>query len=213
MKRPIPLIPTIIVAIAMALMIGLGVWQLGRAHEKEAALAAYRANMTLPIAAYPVGQPADAHYLFRRVSAHCLHVVDWQVMGGRAADGRAGWRHIAACATGAEGPGFLVDMGVSDRPDSKVDWTGGPVSGRATEEPTRTAMLERLFHKSAPPRLMIVAETPAPGLVASAPPDPSTVPNNHRSYMVQWFLFAAVAAIIYAIALRSRWRSRFNHPE
>ncbi len=208
MKRRVPLISTTIVALAIALMIGLGIWQLGRAHEKEAALAVYRANLTLPATAYPMGQPADEHYLFRRLSANCLRVVDWQMMGGRAANGQTGWRHIASCATGAEGPGFLVDMGVSEGPDATVDWAGGPVSGLATQEPERTSMLERAARKTSPPRLMIVAETPAPGLAASVPPDPASVPNNHRSYMVQWFLFAAVAAIIYGLALRKRWRDR-----
>ena len=206
MKRRLPLVPTLIVGLAIAIMIGLGVWQLGRAYQKEAALAAYRANMTLPVTAYPGRQPTDERYLFRRLSAHCLRVVDWQVIGGRSAQGRAGWRHIASCATGAEGPGFLVDVGVTTTPDAKVDWAGGPVRGRATHEPDHSTMIERLTGKAMPLRLMIVAETPAPGLAASAPPDPSSVPNNHRSYMVQWFLFAAIAAIIYVLALRKRWR-------
>jgi len=207
-KRPLPLVPTLIVGLAIALMIGLGFWQLGRAHQKEAALAAYRANMTLPATAYPGHLPTDERYLFRRLSANCLRVVTWQVIGGHSAAGQAGWRHIASCATGAEGPGFLVDVGVTAKPDAKVVWTGGAVRGRATHEPDHSTLMERLTGKAMPLRLMIVAETPAPGLAASAPPDPSSVPNNHRSYMVQWFLFAAIAVIIYAIALRKRWRER-----
>lgn len=208
MKRPVPLVATLIVGLAIAIMIGLGIWQLGRAHQKEAALATYRANMSLPLTAYPGRQPTDERYLFRRVSANCLRVVAWQVIGGRAADGTAGWRHIASCATGAEGPGFLVDVGIATTPDAKVGWTGGPVRGRATHEPDRSTMIERVSGKAMPLRLMIVAETPASGLVATAPPDPSSVPNNHRSYMVQWFLFAAIAGLIYGLALRKRWRDR-----
>lgn len=206
MKGRLPLVPTIIVGLAIAVMIALGFWQLGRAHRKEAALAAYRANMSLPVTAYPGRQPTDERYLFRRLSANCLRVVDWQVIGGRSVAGRAGWRHIASCATGAEGPGFLVDVGVTMTPNAKVVWAGGPVRGRATHEPDHSTMIERMTGKAMPLKLMIVAETPASGLAASAPPDPSSVPNNHRSYMVQWFLFAAIAAIIYVLALRKRWR-------
>jgi surfeit locus 1 family protein len=33
------------------------------------------------------------------------------------------------------------------------------------------------------------------------------VPNNHLAYAVQWFLFAGVAAVIYALALRRRTRA------
>ena len=56
-------------------------------------------------------------------------------------------------------------------------------------------------------RPMLVAETPAPGLEASAPPSPDEVPNNHLAYAVQWFLFAGIAALIYGIALRRRMRA------
>jgi len=206
MTRKLPVLPTILVALAVAAMIGLGIWQHGRAAQKEAALAVWRANMGLPPTAYPAQNPSDEALLFRRLSANCLRVAGWQTLGGRDRDGAPGWRHIASCATGAEGPGFLVDVGVSQQPDAKPGWTGGPVRGLATHEPDQRPWLERLTGHASPLRLMIVAETPAPGLKPSAPPDPASVPNNHRAYMVQWFLFAAVAAVIYVLALRKRWR-------
>jgi len=185
-------------------MIGLGVWQLGRAAEKDALIASYKANMALPATAYPASNPADHSYLYRTVSANCLRVVEWRELAGRTADDQPGWRHIATCATGAEGPGLLVDVGVSPDTQANVPWTGGPVRGRATLEPDEHSALARLFGRVAPLRLMIVAETPASGLKASAPPDPSSVPSNHRSYAVQWFLFAAIASIIFLIAVRQR---------
>ena len=207
MTRKIPIVPTIIVALAVALMIGLGIWQLGRAQHKEAALQEWRDNMSLPATAYPIQNPTDERYMFRRLSGTCLRVVAWQVLGGRTREGEPGWRHIASCATGAEGPGLVVDMGVSKQPDLKVAWAGGPVRGYATHEPDNSGLLERLRGKSSPLRLMIVADVPAPGLMASSPPDPASVPNNHRSYMVQWFLFALIAAVIYVLALRKREQS------
>jgi surfeit locus 1 family protein len=51
---------------------------------------------------------------------------------------------------------------------------------------------------------MLVSDRPAPGLTANAPPDPASVPNNHLAYAVQWFLFAAVAVVVYVVALRRR---------
>ncbi|MES2300627.1 MAG: SURF1 family cytochrome oxidase biogenesis protein, partial [Pseudomonadota bacterium] len=54
----------------------------------------------------------------------------------------------------------------------------------------------------------VVADPPLAGLQANARPDPKDLPNNHWSYAIQWFLFAAVALIIYAIALRKRWQER-----
>jgi surfeit locus 1 family protein len=53
---------------------------------------------------------------------------------------------------------------------------------------------------------MLIARVPATDLKAAAPPSPDDVPNNHLAYAVQWFFFAAVALVIYALALRKRWR-------
>ena len=40
-------------------------------------------------------------------------------------------------------------------------------------------------------RFDLVVSNPPPGLLASTPPDPSSVPNNHIAYAVQWFALAA----------------------
>ena len=53
MIRKLPVIPTIIVGLAILVMIGLGIWQLGRAQQKEAALQSWRDNMSLPATASP----------------------------------------------------------------------------------------------------------------------------------------------------------------
>ena len=203
MRRSIPIVPTIIVALAIVLMVRLGFWQLHRLHEKEALLVRYAANVARPplplVASFPLTEDA----LYRRTSAFCLGVVTWTSEAGRAAVGTAGWRHIAACRTGAEGPGFMVDMGISASP-AAPDWKGGPVAGRLTRAPSGQPLVARLFGKPAALSPMIVSDTPAPGLQPTAQPNPADIPNNHLSYAVQWFLFAAVALIIYAIALWQR---------
>jgi cytochrome oxidase assembly protein ShyY1 len=204
-RKAVPLVPTLIVLLAVLAMIGLGVWQLDRRTHKEAMLSAYRANMGRPAATYPAN-PVDDAYLFRTLRANCLRVVAWQVLGGRSASGKAGWRHIATCATGIEGPGTVIDMGVSTTPDAKPIWKGGIVQGLATHEPDESTFIERLTGKAMPLRLMIVSAQAAPGLEPSQRPDPQSVPNNHLAYAVQWFLFAGVAIIVYIFALRRRWK-------
>lgn len=205
MKRRVPIVPTIVVLLAAVLMVRLGFWQIHRLHEKEALLARYGANQaksTLPLAAlFPVNDDA----LYRRTSAHCLSVVSWQAEAGRAVDGAPGWRHIAACRTGAEGPGVLVDMGISADAASPP-WKGGPISGRLTWAPSSQPLVARLFAAPPPPTPMIVSDTAAPGLQPTAQPNPADIPNNHLSYAVQWFLFAGVALVIYGIALWQRAR-------
>jgi cytochrome oxidase assembly protein ShyY1 len=52
--------------------------------------------------------------------------------------------------------------------------------------------------------MRLVAASAPPGLEPSAPPSLSSIPNNHRSYALQWFSFAAIALIIYGLAVRKR---------
>lgn len=200
-----PLIPTVLVAAAVATMIGLGIWQVGRAKEKDALRARYEQNRTLPPMALPMGDVADEQLLYRRAMAFCLEVTGWRRTGGRSAAGTAGTRFIAECRTGVEGPGFAADMGVSADPKAQPSWRGGEVTGTIVAEPSRAGLFERLTGKAPPPRPMLVSERSAPGLQASAPPRPPEE-NSSRYYALQWFFFAATAAIIYLIALRRRQR-------
>lgn len=201
----IPVVATILVALAVAAMVALGIWQLDRRGQKERLLAQYQANLSLPETAYPTN-PADRSYLFRTVSAHCLRVTGWQVKGGQMPGGGPGWRQIATCATGAEGPGLVVDIGMSADPKALPGWRGGQVRGTATNEPDSSSALQHWLTRAPPPRLMIVSDTGLDGLARSPRPDPAEVPNNHLAYAVQWFLFAMVAVVIYAVALRRRMR-------
>ncbi|HEX8513695.1 MAG TPA: SURF1 family cytochrome oxidase biogenesis protein [Allosphingosinicella sp.] len=202
-----PLIPTILVAAAVATMIALGIWQLGRAGEKKALQRQFERNFALPAMALPPGAVADETLLYRRATAFCLEVTNWRTAGGKAASGRGGTRFMAECRTGAEGPGFVAEMGVSADPKAKPDWKGGEVTGRIVAEPRSGGLFDRLAGKSPPPRPMIVAEKPAPGLGASAAPA-AEAPNNSLAYAFQWFFFATAAAGIYLLALRKRDRGR-----
>ena len=87
----LPLIPTIVVGLAIAAMIALGVWQLQRRAEKNAALVLYAANPAKPVMDFP-RLPVGDENLFRRATAMCLEVVGWQTQGGRSAGGATGWR-------------------------------------------------------------------------------------------------------------------------
>ena len=69
--RRIPVIPTILVTLAIAAMIGLGLWQLlDRLPKKEAFLAQLAANPAKPPMAFP--RIPDETLLFRRASSLCL---------------------------------------------------------------------------------------------------------------------------------------------
>lgn len=204
----IPVLATILVALAVLTMIGLGVWQLQRRGEKEAALALAASNPGRPSIAFPKLPPVEPDMLFRKSSVLCLRVVGWQAEAGRAADGTTGYRYIAQCPTGAEGPGALIAIGVGQRPDADIAWNGGRVTGWITQEPDHRALLSRLLGHASPLRPMLIADRAPDGLKALAPPSAQDVPNNHLAYAVQWFFFAMVAVIIYFLALRRRGRTQ-----
>lgn len=194
----LPIVPAIVVALAVAAMIALGLWQLLiRLPEKEAQLAQLTANPTRPAIAFP--RFPDDTLLFRRAGGFCLSVASID----RAGAGNAGYRLIANCRTGAEGPGMKVQLGTTHDPDAKVQWAGGKVSGWISHAPDSRPLIAGLFDH-VPRELLLVADSPAPGLAANSRPDVSIVPNNHFAYAMQWFFFAAVAAIIYVLAVRRR---------
>lgn len=204
MSRRLPLIPTLIVAAAVLVMIALGVWQLQRRAEKDAMLDLVASNPAKPPVAFPAYPPVPSELLFRRSSTHCLRVVRWHSEAGRAADGSVGYRYIAECATGAEGPGVLVAAGVARTPDAKPQWRGGQMRGWIGEEPDHRSLLSRISGKAMPLRPMLIAGEAVPGFKPLAPPTAADVPNNHLAYAVQWFFFAAIAVVIYLLALRKR---------
>lgn len=201
-----PLIPTLLVIVAVAVMIGLGAWQLQRKADKEALIALYERNMAMSsLVTYPELPPVPDAVLYRKSSVVCLEPARWDPRSGTDRKGGKGFRMIADCRTGAEGPGVLVDVGIGDG-FAPPKWTGGIVQGTIVPGPEQPSMIARAMGKGAPARAMLVADTPVAGLRPSAVPSADDTPNNHLAYAVQWFLFAAAALVIYMLAVRRRLR-------
>lgn len=201
------LIPTLLVVLAVATMIALGVWQLGRKGEKEALIALHQRNAVMgEEVTFPVLAPVEDRLLYRRSRVTCLEVVFHSQRGGRDAKGTSTYQMIVDCRTGAEGPGVLVSIGTDADPARKLDWKGGEVAGIIVPGPDQPGLIERLSGTATPARAMLLADPPVAGWAASARPAPDDAPNNHLAYAVQWFLFAGAAALIYFLALRKRLR-------
>lgn len=178
----VPIIPTIIVLAAVATMIGLGIWQLGRRAEKEALIASYEAAAGAgdPVA-FPYNGGGEAQ-LFRLSQIDCRNVTKIEAVSGTSAKGQKGWVHRATCTSGA-----FADLGYS-RDIAKPDFTGGTITGIIAPGPR------------------LVADPPVAGLEPMARPDPGDLPNNHLAYAGQWFFFALTALVIYVLAIRRRRR-------
>jgi surfeit locus 1 family protein len=188
--RKLPILPTLIVGLAVATMIGLGVWQLQRKHWKENLIARYQAAETLSSDVPWPTTPAQVELaLYRHTRVVCDKVVSMGAIAGRSAEGEAGWAHVASCRLDN---GQMADIALGWSPEPKnVAWAGGEVFG---------------FVAPAVEGARLIAAPPQAGLVQLARSDPADLSNNHLSYAVQWFLFAATAAVIYVLALRKRQR-------
>ena len=186
--RRIPIIPTIIVALAVAVMVGLGFWQLDRKNEKEAMLARYAAaeQQAEPVP-FPLDPSAMDTALYRRSSLDCTSVLSQRTTPGRSEQGRTGIAQMARCSLAGGGEAEIA-LGWTKAPQP-ISWDGGTVSGVVgpTGEEAR-----------------LIADPPVAGLEPLVRPDPADIPNNHLAYAGQWFFFALTALVIYILALRSR---------
>ncbi|MBW0143776.1 SURF1 family cytochrome oxidase biogenesis protein [Sphingomicrobium clamense] len=180
----------LIVAAAVATMIGLGLWQLERKAWKEELLASYDAAAGLDAVRYPI-EPTESPYpLYRRSSLTCDRVEDWRHETGANEEGEIAYVHVAECLVGERRA--AVEIGWSREPVAGTDWQGGEVSG--------------LIGTDAKFGVRLVSDTGLAGLQTSKEPDASSIPNNHLAYAVQWFAFALIAGVIYGLALTKRRR-------
>lgn len=206
--RRLPILPTLIVGLAVAAMIALGLWQLRRAEWKEGLLASYRAAAhAAPLYGLPAGLPVE-QAAFRRAHILCRVASAPTMLGGVNAKGDTGFRNIVGC-TLIDGRRILADLGwsaVGVKP--AVPAVGQRIEGDGLLIPDEV-LAERVLGKASDAMpLLLVLDGGVPGLAASVPPSIETIPNNHRSYAVQWFLFAMVALVIYGLALWKRNRGR-----
>ncbi len=195
MKR-IPILPTLLVLLAVGVMVRLGFWQLDRLGQKEALLARYAdaAQFSADVQPEQFGGNRDL-ILYHHTAFVCRAVTTRSAIAGLSAKGESGIAHTVLCqadrASSTAGTGFpiTVTLGWSSNPAPPA-WDGGPVSG--TIAPMGKTGVR------------VVADPPLASLAANARPDPANIPNNHLSYAAQWFLFALTALAIYALALRKR---------
>ena len=189
MSRRLPIVPTVIVAAAVATMIGLGVWQLRRAEWKADLIARYgQAQSMSSDVPWPRPEAEMERSLFRWSGFTCEEVVGMRSGAGTSAAGQKGWQHTARCRIDGGGEAEVA-LGWSSEPHPP-QWQGGEVSG--------------VIGPGGEYGGVLYAAQVAPGLEPLAPPDPKDLPNNHLMYAGQWFFFALTALVIYVLALRRR---------
>lgn len=219
MTRSVP--ATLIFGIlGLAVLIGLGTWQVQRLGWKTALLA----EMAARIAAAPVALPADPDatrddYLPVTVSG-TLDGVDLRILASRKTIG-PGYRIVTALRTDT-GRRILIDRGflpisadaLPTRPEGTVTFTGNlhwpDEVDSYTPEPDAAANM--WFARDVPrmaaalgtdPVLVIArgSRQPTPPL-DPLPVDMTAVPNNHLQYAITWFSLAVVWAGMTLVMVR-----------
>jgi surfeit locus 1 family protein len=227
MARRFPFGLTVASAIAFAILVGLGLWQVQRLSWKTALLADVAAARTAPVRplAEVLASPRPA---WRRVSVECAGLatapfIELQTI----VDGRPGSRLISACAL--PGGSILVDRGFIDaersaRPPVSASTDPVAVTGVLREGDKGSAFTPPPSHghfysrdlaamaaelkAPSPGPYFIAAETEiTPGFEALKPVAvPGDIPNRHLGYIITWFGLAGALACVYAAMLAKRLR-------
>ena len=227
-RAPSALITTLVVLAVMAVLIGLGTWQLQRLAWKEDLLARMAERLAAPPVPLPVSLDRPADWDFRPVSVRGTYDPAAALyLAGRTRGGQLGYELIMPLRRD-DGAVVLVNRGwvpVAHR-DAALPAAASPVAvqgvARTPVQPSvfvpnnnaagnqwfsmdLTAMAAAAGAASVQPvYLLVVAETPA----AVDAPQPHRVsaylPNNHLGYVITWYALAVTLAGIFVIYMRGR---------
>jgi surfeit locus 1 family protein len=224
----------VVVLVCLAILIGLGVWQLQRLKWKEGVLARVAALQAAPARSLADVLKAGGDLDFVRVSLDCPDLEHRPLLRLFAVrEGVAGYRLITACPMSAQGySSILVDRGFASFEQAQAAMQPGrtalpgPVVGvlRKGDAPTFVTpknrvsenlwysrdvpAMARQLHVAAPVPVYLMVERPAP--VGSGPipePIPANIPNRHLEYALTWFGLAAALIGVYAAMLLRRRRN------
>lgn len=203
--RRIPVFPTLLTLVMLAVLISLGIWQLQRREWKAALIAQLSAAQTLPLlepADFRRAMNGEASVQYRRAELICSpgKVLPYDLKGGSSLYGKSGYLVLVACAPANVAPDIVVVAGWSDRPDAaRVPVVVNTVfTGIIIERPYGDAANR--------PQFMLIPDTAVPPLQRSRLPSPADLPDNHLSYAGQWFGLAITLLVIYGLWLRKRLR-------
>lgn len=231
--RPLWLLSHLFVLGCVVAFVALGLWQLDRHDQRRARNETVEARAGLPVepvaAALSGADPDDLR--FRTVSAEGRYGDDVLLVDNRSLGGLPGAWVLAPLVlddgtTLAVNRGFrFAESGTAPAPAAPegavsvvgtvATWQDGGCGVRRDEtgEPAGTACLDRSATEEAfgsdvlPVVVQRQRSAPAePSDQLQPVPAPELDAGPHRSYAAQWFTFAALATVVYALILRRQAR-------
>jgi surfeit locus 1 family protein len=234
--RPLPVLSTVTL-VALAILVGLGLWQLDRRDQKHALRDEMQRRMIAPAVAIESLLVDDAHVAFRHATAQGAfdHTQESYVFSPRSdpAGTRLGYKVVTPLRLTANAV-VMVDRGwvpeekraPATRLKGQIE---GPLSLRGVLRPATAPgvftphpnLVEHIWyvhdigamaaaHGLAPATLLYL-EASAP---VSGGPEPKLdapdIADNHLQYALTWFGLGIALVVIYLVYHRSRGRLRFR---
>lgn len=233
-RRPAWLASHLFAVVAITACVLLGFWQLGRLDERQERNERVVQRTSQPegsVAGALAGGATPEELDYVPVRDRGTYLADEQVVVRNRSQGGVAGSWVVAPLQTESGPTILVNRGfvpdVTASPGD-VEVPGGPVEitgwlrrsqerglGAAHPDEGRLAALARIDVPRldaqiggadlAPVWLQLGSQAPAP---TDGWPDPVPLPGrdegSHLGYAVQWFIFGALAAIVYPLLLRRR---------
>ncbi|EWY38412.1 hypothetical protein N825_13020 [Skermanella stibiiresistens SB22] len=221
---------TIFTVVAIAIMLGLGTWQLQRLAWKTELIERIEAGLNAAPVPLPtvIGNPAEWDY--HRVSATGRFLHDHELdLAARSLNGRIGY-HVVTPLQRDDGTVVLVNRGwipteardPATRPDGLLSGTvtvEGIVrvpTGPGWMQPDNDAWANVWFWYDIPamaasagvtgalPVIVEAAATPNPGGLPVGGQSNVVIPNNHLQYVVTWYGLALTLLVVYIVSQRRR---------
>ena len=225
---------TVLMLVAFAVLIGLGVWQLQRLHWKEGLIAEIETRTkSKPISldqAIAIAREGHHPSYYRvKVEGRFDHTKELYLYA--VSEGRAGWHVITPLKT-EDGEVVLIDRGfVPDELRNPASRAAGELDGvlavtgivrvpeaQGSFTPDNEVGANRWFWRDlqamsratgageVAPFFLEAEKSNVPGGWPEGGQTRLELPNNHLQYAITWFLLAACLLVVYGVYVRSLYR-------
>ncbi len=232
--RPKP-IPTVVTLLILPVLLGLGSWQLNRAHQKEALRAAFEAQMALDYAPVEEVCLTDPACRYRKVLIEGHYDGQHQILlDNQIREGRPGFHVFTPLRIPDREWAILVNRGWAplgssrqDLPDIRIDDARVALKGRVSQPANPGLQLgesgavqwprvvqfldyeqlaKDLGYALAPAVILLDPDMEGGYLRDWRPEFGGMGPRKHYGYAVQWFALAAALIVIFIVVNTRRHR-------
>lgn len=216
------LLPTLLTLVMLPLLLGLGTWQVHRLHWKQQLLATIADRVDQVPVDVPLPPGEDADYRPAKAQGHFLNAASLYVFATDTATGKGGYHVITPLAL-KDGGDILVDRGwipfdhkeggysqpAGDqtvqgilRVPPKAMWltpANNPAKGEwySVDVPAMAAVAHM---QNMLPYVLEAGPAANEGGFPVGGQSRLTLPNDHLSYAITWYSFAAILLIIYVVS-------------